>query len=87
VQEEAPSLKKPLLILRESTERPEAIESGVARLVGHSPERLAAMLDEVYRDGNWIRCIGAVENPFGTGDSGERIVDIVGQLLARNGAR
>ncbi|HXV82474.1 MAG TPA: UDP-N-acetylglucosamine 2-epimerase (non-hydrolyzing) [Candidatus Binatia bacterium] len=87
VQEEAPTLKKPLLILRESTERPEAIESGIARLVGKSPERLAAMLDEVYRDGNWIRCIEAVENPFGTGDSGERIVDIVGHLLARNKAR
>jgi len=87
VQEEAPTLKKPLLILRESTERPEAIESGIARLVGKSPERLAAMLDEVYRDGNWIRCIEAVENPFGTGDSGKRIVDIVGHLLARNRAR
>jgi UDP-N-acetylglucosamine 2-epimerase (non-hydrolysing) len=87
VQEEAPTLKKPLLILRESTERPEAIESGVARLVGKRPERLAAMLDEVYRDGNWIRCIGAVENPFGRGDSGERIVNIVGHLLAGNTAR
>jgi UDP-N-acetylglucosamine 2-epimerase (non-hydrolysing) len=84
VQEEAPTLKKPLLILRECTERPEAIESGVARLVGKDPERLAVMLDEIYRDGNWIRRIEQVKNPFGTGDSGERVVNIVGELLAKN---
>jgi UDP-N-acetylglucosamine 2-epimerase (non-hydrolysing) len=81
VQEEAPSLKKPLLILRENTERPEAIESGVARLVGGRPECLAAMLDGVYHDGTWIREIGKVENPFGNGDSGKRIVNIIGELL------
>jgi UDP-N-acetylglucosamine 2-epimerase (non-hydrolysing) len=82
VQEEAPTLKKPLLILRDNTERPEAIESGVARLVGGCPESLAAMLDEVYRDGNWIRAIERAENPFGRGDSGKRIIKIIGDLLA-----
>jgi UDP-N-acetylglucosamine 2-epimerase (non-hydrolysing) len=87
VQEEAPTLKKPLLILRENTERPEAIESGVARLVGGCPERLAEMLDEVYRDGKWIHDIGNVENPFGRGDSGKRIMKIIEQLLAGNTAR
>jgi UDP-N-acetylglucosamine 2-epimerase (non-hydrolysing) len=84
VQEEAPTLKKPLLILRDNTERPEAIESGVARLVGGRPESLAAMLDEVYRDGDWIREIERLENPFGRGDSGKRIIKIIGQLLAGN---
>jgi UDP-N-acetylglucosamine 2-epimerase (non-hydrolysing) len=87
VQEEAPTLKKPLLILRENTERPEAIESGVARLVGGRPESLAAMLDEVYRDGDWIREIERLENPFGRGDSGKRIIKIIGELLAGNTAR
>src|SRR5262245_6433655 len=87
VQEEAPTLRKPLLILRENTERPEAIESGVARLVGGRPECLATMLDEVYRDGHWIHEIGKVKNPFGTGNSGKRIVKIIGELLDRNSAR
>ena len=53
VQEEAPTLRKRLLVLRENTERPEVIESGVARLVGGRPERLALMLDESYRDRGW----------------------------------
>lgn len=81
VQEEAPTLGKPLLVLRENTERPEAIESGVARLVGGQPERLAAMLDELIRDGQWIDQVAETENPFGRGDSGERIARIIARLL------
>jgi UDP-N-acetylglucosamine 2-epimerase (non-hydrolysing) len=82
VQEEAPSLGKPLLILRENTERPEAIESGVARLVGASPHRLAEMLTEAYRDGSWVEQVEKVRNPFGQGDSGKRIARIIAKLLS-----
>jgi len=82
VQEEAPTLGKPLLILRENTERPEAVESSVARLVGGSSRRLAAMLEEVRRDGSWTSQIGKIENPFGQGDSGRRIVEIVAELFS-----
>lgn len=82
VQEEAPTLGKPLLILRENTERPEAIESGVARLVGASSHRLAEMLTEAYRTGSWIEQIERVRNPFGQGDSGERIAQIIAKLLS-----
>ena len=58
VQEEAPTLGKPLLILRENTERPEAVECGVARLVGEQPDRLATLLDEVRRPNSWIDQVG-----------------------------
>lgn len=81
VQEEAPTLGKPLLILRENTERPEAVESGIARLVGRSPGRLAEMLSEVYQDGSWAEHVKEVENPFGQGESGDRIAQIIASLL------
>lgn len=81
IQEEAPSVGRALLVLRENTERPEAIESGVARLVGGDPKRLAAMLDEIYEDDAWVRRVGEIENPFGRGDSGKRIVDAIESFL------
>lgn len=77
VQEEAPSLRKPLLILRENTERPEAVQCGVGKLVGGRPERLAVMLEEFSRDRRWLEQVERVENPFGRGDSAQRIVDIL----------
>jgi UDP-N-acetylglucosamine 2-epimerase (non-hydrolysing) len=83
VQEEAPSLGVPLLVIRENTERPEALETGVARLVGGSPARLDEMLDEVYRDDSWIRQVRETENPFGTGDARIRIVDAIERFLAK----
>jgi UDP-N-acetylglucosamine 2-epimerase (non-hydrolysing) len=81
IQEEAPSLGKALLVLRENTERPEAVESGVARLVGGSPDRLAVMLEEVYQDGTWLEEVGRIDNPFGRGDSGKQIVQIILKVL------
>jgi UDP-N-acetylglucosamine 2-epimerase (non-hydrolysing) len=81
VQEEAPTLGKPLLVLRENTERPEAVESGVARLVGGSPEHLATMLEDILQDGHWADEIRNVENPFGQGDSGPRIAQIIRDSL------
>lgn len=81
VQEEAPTLGKALLVLRENTERPEAIESGVARLVGGSPQTLATMLSELYTDDSWMRRVGEIPNPFGEGDAGERIADAIEAFL------
>ena len=73
VQEEAPTLGVPLLVLRKNTERPEAVECGSARLAD-SPERLRALLDEAHRDRTGGR---RVENPFGRGDAGKRIVEAI----------
>ena len=81
VQEEAPTLRKPLLILRENTERPESVESGVARVVGGHPERLSTMLEEVYFSGTWIDHAAHCQNPFGQGDAAKKIVHALAGLL------
>lgn len=87
IQEEAPSLGKPLLVLRENTERPEAVSCGAARLVGESPERLAEALDDVLHDDGWAKRVERIENPFGRGDAGERIVDALSSFLRDVGTR
>jgi UDP-N-acetylglucosamine 2-epimerase (non-hydrolysing) len=81
VQEEAPTLGKPLLVLRENTERPEALQSGIARLVGGDPSRLERMLEEVAMPGSWAEGARETENPFGLGDSGLRIARILAASL------
>jgi UDP-N-acetylglucosamine 2-epimerase (non-hydrolysing) len=79
IQEEAPSLGRPLLVLRENTERPEAVKSGVAKL---APDNcLAKMLEENYNDESWIRSVGRIENPFGDGKSAQRIVETLNQVF------
>ncbi|MBK9527557.1 MAG: UDP-N-acetylglucosamine 2-epimerase (non-hydrolyzing) [Acidobacteria bacterium] len=88
VQEEAPSLGKPLLVIRENTERPEAITAGVARLVGNSPGALEQMLEENYAVDTWIRSVKKIANPFGDGRSAERIVRVLkDKMPARAKAR
>ena len=82
VQEEAPSLGKPLLVLRENTERPEAIRSGVSKLVGNSPGSLKQFLEENYSVETWIKSVKEVANPFGDGRSATRIVKIIEDKLA-----
>ena len=82
VQEEAPSLGKPLLVMRENTERPEAIRAGVSKLIGSSPGSLRQLLDENYSVDTWIKSVREVENPFGDGRSAARIVKIIEEKLA-----
>ncbi len=77
IQEEAPSLGKPLFVLRENTERPEAIRAGVAKLVGGNPTSLARMLEENYSVETWIKSVKEVANPFGDGRAAQRIVKII----------
>lgn len=81
VQEEAPTLGKPLIVLRENTERPEAVQTGIARLVGRQPERLAMLLEEAARDQSWAQHTTKVNNPFGHGNAAVRIVDIISARL------
>ena len=77
IQEEAPTLCKPLLILRENTERPEVLECGCAKLVGTDPEVLRQMLQEVYSRSAWVKNIETIVNPFGDGKAATRIADIL----------
>ena len=78
VQEEAPSLGKRVIVLRDVTERPDAIEAGVAQLA-RDPHRLAAALkDEYWRNDSGTT---SLRNPFGRGDSGRRIARALWRLF------
>ena len=77
IQEEAPSFGVPVLVLRDKTERPEAIHLGYSRLVGTNPEPIyrqaaALLLDEDAHDG-----MVAKSNPYGDGQAGQRIATIL----------
>ena len=74
LQEEAPSLGKPVLVLRDTTERPEAIEAGVARLVGTRPEDVYAAVSHLLDDRDAYEAMARPANPFGDGSAGQRIV-------------
>lgn len=78
VQEEAPSFGKPLFVLRENTERPEAIQTGIAKLVGKDLKKLLA---ENYADDAWIKSVEKIENPFGDGKAAKRIVGILTDIF------
>ena len=80
VQEEAPTLGKPVFILRENTERPEAVQCGIAKLVGGNSRKFARMLQDNYLADTWIKSVKQVQNPFGDGKSAKRITKILTNL-------
>jgi len=77
IQEEAPSLGKPVLVLREKTERPEAVEAGTARLVGTDEERIVSETKILLDDAAEYARRSRVHNPYGDGHASERIRDIL----------
>ncbi len=77
IQEEAPSLGKPVLVAREVTERPEGITVGNARLVGTCPTQIAASIRALFDDPALYRSMTGVANPYGDGRAAERIADIL----------
>jgi UDP-N-acetylglucosamine 2-epimerase (non-hydrolysing) len=74
IQEEAPSLGKPVLVLRDETERPEAIEAGVVKLIGTSEERICREVDTLLNSRDKYREMSKSINPYGDGKASERIV-------------
>jgi len=86
IQEEAPALGKPVLVLREETERPEAVTAGVAELVGTQTDRIVEVVSRVYTDeGTYGRMARGV-SPYGDGKAAGRIAEICARLLDRKGA-
>lgn len=77
LQEEAPSLGKPVLVLRETTERPEAVTAGTAKLVGTKPESIVATAAELLSQPAAYAAMANAINPFGDGHAAERILQIV----------
>lgn len=85
VQEEAPSLGKPVLVMRDTTERPEAIEAGTAKLVGTDADRIVEEASRLLSDPAAYEAMRAAKNPFGDGAAARRIVDHLQENLRISG--
>ncbi len=77
LQEEAPSLGKPVLVLRETTERPEAVAAGTAKLVGTDPAQIVAAASHLLSNPAAYQQMATAINPFGDGHAAERIFQVV----------
>ncbi len=82
LQEEAPTLGKPVLVLRESTERPEAVTAGCAKLVGSNIERITTHLESlVEEESPAYKAMAQAKNPFGDGTAAKQIIKILEEKL------
>jgi UDP-N-acetylglucosamine 2-epimerase (non-hydrolysing) len=81
VQEEAPALGKPVLVMRETTERPEGVEAGTARLVGTDSARIVSEIFNLLDDTTAYEAMARAHNPFGDGQTARRIVEIIGHEI------
>ncbi len=77
VQEEAPALGKPVLVMRETTERPEGVAAGTARLVGTDPDVIVRETTRLLDDADAYAAMARAHNPFGDGHSARRICDLL----------
>ena len=77
IQEEAPSLGKPVLVLRDTTERPEAIDAGTVRLIGTAEETVYSEIKALLTDPDQYRAMSEAANPYGDGQASERIVQAI----------
>jgi UDP-N-acetylglucosamine 2-epimerase (non-hydrolysing) len=75
VQEEAPSLGKPVLVMRETTERPEAVDAGTVRLVGTDPAKIVEEVNRLLNDENEYNSMSRAHNPYGDGHACRHILD------------
>jgi UDP-N-acetylglucosamine 2-epimerase (non-hydrolysing) len=77
VQEEAPAIAKPVLVLREETERPEAVTAGVVKLVGSDTQRITQAVQQLLDDPAAYRAMAKGVSPYGDGQAAARIVDVL----------
>lgn len=82
VQEEAPALGKPVLVMRETTERPEGVTAGTAKLVGTDADRIVTEISTLLDDKAAYEAMSRAHNPFGDGQAARRIVEILGRELS-----
>jgi UDP-N-acetylglucosamine 2-epimerase (non-hydrolysing) len=81
VQEEAPSLGKPVLVMRDNTERPEAVEAGTVALIGTDEERIVAEVSRLLHDTSHFEAMANAVNPYGDGLAAERTIAAIAELL------
>nr|WP_314092840.1 UDP-N-acetylglucosamine 2-epimerase (non-hydrolyzing) [uncultured Shinella sp.] len=77
IQEEAPSLGKPVLVMRDTTERPEAVEAGIVKLVGTNIDKILNEAGTLLRDADAYRRMSVAQNPYGNGKACEQIIEIL----------
>jgi UDP-N-acetylglucosamine 2-epimerase (non-hydrolysing) len=83
IQEEAPALGKPVLVLREETERPEGIDAGTVRLVGTDSSNIVRIVSELLADSTMYKKMAEAVNPYGDGLASERILQALDFLVGR----
>jgi UDP-N-acetylglucosamine 2-epimerase (non-hydrolysing) len=83
IQEEAPSLGKPVLVMRESTERTEALRAGTVRLVGTDPEKIRTESQRLIDDGRCYNRMSKAQNPYGDGTAAQAMVETILSLNGR----
>lgn len=81
IQEEGPSLGKPILVLREKTERPEAVLAGTVKLLGTDQARIVSEATRLLEDGNAYDAMARVHNPYGDGQASPRIAGVIHSFL------
>lgn len=81
IQEEAPSLGKPVLVMRDTTERPEGIKAGTIRLVGTNTETIYTGVSEILGNRELYKKMSAASNPYGDGSASQRINDFLSELI------
>ena len=81
IQEEAPSLGKPVLVMRDTTERPEALEAGTVKLVGTNPNRIVYEVSTLLEDSIYYNKMSEAINPYGDGLACERIIRFLKSIL------
>jgi len=81
IQEEAPSLGKPVLVMRRFTERPEGVEAGTVRLVGTSTQRIVDGVTELLTSDRLYRSMSRAHNPYGDGKASRRIAAVLRREL------
>jgi len=84
IQEEAPSLGKPVLVMRETTERPEAVEAGTVKLVGTDIEVICTAVQTLLDDPQAYHRMSRAHNPYGDGKACQRIIQTLAQKRARH---
>ena len=82
IQEEAPSLGKPVLVMRDNTERPEALDAGTVLLVGTDVDKIVSQVAELLSNAQRYQQLSQAQNPYGDGKSSERIVQVILQAFA-----
>ncbi|NVY96200.1 UDP-N-acetylglucosamine 2-epimerase (non-hydrolyzing) [Lactobacillus sp. DCY120] len=85
IQEEAPSLGKPVLVLRNTTERPEGVKAGTLRLIGTEPSSVRKWMINLLTDSNEYQRMAEARNPYGDGEASRRILDAIAFKFGKKG--